>query len=100
MSTLYVTELKDLPFDYFGRPMPAPKMPAEAEQGVSISGVSVQSSAFGNNTHYIMVHPDATCSIAIGTNPTAVNTAHRIKQDERLYYGVTPGHKIAVITNT
>ena len=100
MATLYVSEYDFLPLDYYGRPMPAGKLPALAEQAVTISGSSTQSSAFNKATHWIEIHPDATCSIAGGANPTASAAARRIKQDERVYIAVTPGDKIAVITNS
>jgi hypothetical protein len=33
-------------------------------------------------------------------NPTAVATAQRLAANETRYYGVNPGEKIAVITNS
>jgi hypothetical protein len=48
----------------------------------------------------IRVNVDAPCSIAIGPNPTAVNTAKRLSQNQTEFFVVQPGHRLAVIQNT
>lgn len=75
--------------------------PAVAEQTVAIGGASAQSAAFNAATKIIRVHTDAICSIKVGgTNPTATATTMRMAAGQVEYFGVAPGDKIAVITNT
>jgi hypothetical protein len=105
MAVLYISEYKyiasvDTELGVRDNPTPVAQEPAVAEQHVAIGAGSVQSAAFGPNTHMIRVHTDAICSIAIGANPTAVATAKRLAANQTEYFGVQPGHLIAVITNT
>lgn len=97
MATLYVSEFGDLAM---GRAQ-AMSMPPLASQTVAIGGASAATTnAFGPTTKMIRVHTDVICSIAIGPAPTAVATAMRMAADATEYFGVMPGDKIAVITNT
>lgn len=101
MATLYITEYRRMARDLEGRLLPASNLSeVTATQAVSIGGASTQSSAFNADTRWIEIHPDATCSIAVGKNPTATTGAQRMKADERIYAAVQPGQFIAVITNT
>lgn len=77
----------------------APQYPPIASQTLVISGSSNPSNPFAATTTFIRVHTDAICSIAIGPSPTAVGTATRLAANQTEYFGVTPGHSIAVITN-
>lgn len=74
--------------------------PAITDQTVSIAGSSTQSSAFNANTHAIMVECDADCSIVIGSNPTATTSNFLMGDGVPYFFAVTPGQKIAVISNT
>lgn len=67
---------------------------------VAISGASAQSAAFAATTNFIRVETDAICSIAYGGNPTATVNNFRMAADQVEYFGVNPGDKIAVISNT
>ena len=105
MSTLYITEFADAtmaglisPSPLF--PIPAPMTPPVAEQNVTIGMSSTQSAAFNAETTFIMVNCDAACSLAFGADPTAVATAQRMGANETRFYGVVPGQKLAVITNS
>jgi len=101
MATLYITEYSNLKADKYGHILQASNLAGiVAEQAISISGSSTQSSAFNTDTKWVELHTDATCSIASGKNPTATAGAHRMKADERIYAAVEPGQIIAVITNT
>jgi len=105
MSVLYISEYSNVASVDTQRgvrenPTPVAQEPAVAEQHISITAGSVQSAAFNTATRMIRVHADAVCSIAIGTNPTAVATAKRLAANQTEYFGVSPGHLIAVITNT
>lgn len=74
--------------------------PRLANQTVSIGGSTTQSSAFNTNTTMIRVHTDAICSIDIGSNPTATAAKSRLAANQTEYFGVIPGQKLAVITNS
>lgn len=96
MAVLFIAEFTDHAFSR----IPVAPMPPLAEQTVAIGGASTQSSAFSSSTKVVRVHADAICSIAIGSNPTATATKLRMDAGQTEYFGVTPGDKIAVISNT
>lgn len=106
MATLYITEFADATVaDLTGSvtlqwPIPAPMTPPVAEQHIAITGSSTASAAFNANTTFVMVETDAICSLAWGSSPTAVTTAQRMAANEVRFYGVVPGQKVAVISNT
>ncbi len=98
-DTLYVTEFKGAPplSVYFQ----AVTTPALADQAISISGSSTQSSAFNANTGIIRIHTDAACHLVIGgSSPTATGSSMRMGAGQTEYFLVTPGQKLAVITGT
>lgn len=67
-----------------------------AGQSISISGTSQQSTAIASA--YVDLVADTACSIAIGTNPTAVvATSYRIPANTPVRLGIVTGSKIAVI---
>lgn len=107
MASLYVTEYAgighvDPGYDgsSFLVPAQAPKAPPLAEQKIAITGASGQSASFTSKTRLIRVHTDVVCSIAPGgTNPAATTSTGRMAANQTEYYDVTPGDKIAVITN-
>ena len=96
---LYIAEFADMQV-YNGNLIPMAYAPPLAEQRITISGTSTQSSAFNAKTKSIRVHTDAICSIALGANPTAAVTNMRMVAGQTEYFAVSPGDKIAVITNT
>ena len=101
MAAIYITEFNKLgwvgPGDSY---VPAPAAPGVAEQTVAIGGTSTQSAAFNTLTRYVMINTDSICSLAFGSNPTAVTTAHRMDASTTRFYVVTAGQKVAVISNT
>jgi hypothetical protein len=101
MPTLYICEYANQGRDTAGYTIQGvAQEPANTEQTVAIGGTSAQSNAFQSGTTLIRVHTDSICSIAIGTNPTAAATNKRMAANTTEYFGVRPGDKIAVITNT
>lgn len=100
MATLYISEYANLGWSNSSTQPQVVFEPPLAEQTIAISGSSTQSSAFNANTRVIRVHPDVICSVLVGTNPTALATSKRMPADNIEYFSVTPGAKIAVITNT
>lgn len=100
MATLYVSEFAAIAPGGSGGAAQVAGAPL-ASQTVAIGASSAATTnGFGNGTRLIRVHTDAICSIAIGPNPTAVATAMRMAAGATEYFSVTPGEKIAVITNT
>lgn len=78
----------------------AAEEPAIASQTVAIGATSAQSNVFNDATTFVRVHTDAVCSIKFGPNPTATATSMRMAANQTEYFAVTPGDKLAVITNT
>lgn len=100
MATVYLSEYPvGTGIGTFGNVV-AVHEPSQAEQTVAITAGSVQSAAFNPNTFFVRVHTDAICSIKFGANPTAAATTKRLSANQTEYFIVSPGHKLAVITNT
>ena len=99
MATLYITEYEDVG-PTLSQIAQAPQEPRIANQTVAIGGTSTQSSAFNVRTRLVRLHTDAICSVDFGASPTAVATESRMAANTTEFFGVTPGHKVAVITNT
>ena len=101
MATLYITELKGLAKDSLnGFVTPVAELPEIANQTVTVSGSTTQSSAFNAATGLIRVISDSVCSVSVGINPTATTSTMRMAADSAEYFRVAPGQKLAVISNT
>jgi hypothetical protein len=102
LATVYITEFSGLARTQLGGDFgTSPIAPKVAGQTVAIGGASVASTAFNASTTLIRVHTDAICSIEVGgVAPVATATSARLAAGQTEYYGVTPGDKLAVITNT
>lgn len=109
MAILYITELETLGTPSEGGNCQVAHYPPVAEQTIAIGASSVASAAFNAATRFIRVETDAICAFDIRPAPTAVvstTTAAvapgtgRLNVGDREYFGVTPGHKIAVIATT
>lgn len=100
MAFAYITEYLRQPLDGISRVLPAGQEPSVVVQKIAIGAGSVQSAAFNEKTTFVAINVDAPCSVAFGANPTATAASMRIPQDGTMYYGVFPGDKVAVITNT
>lgn len=100
MSTLYVTEYPGIETLLNGTAQVVVGPPI-AEQVVTISGTSTQTAAFSAVTRIVRLQPDSICSLKVGgTNPVATTSSQRHVAGSTEYIGVTPGDKLAVITNT
>ena len=99
MPVLYVSEYISLPV-VSGKFIQAGDEPAVATQTVPIGAGSLQSVAFNPNTRFVRVHTDAICSVLFGADPTATAASPRMAAGSTEFFGVKPGHKVAVITNT
>lgn len=99
MATVYVAEFT-IVTTLAGVPTSIALQAPIAEQTVAITGSSTQSNAFNAATRFIRVHTDAICSIKVGADPEASATTERMAAGQTEYFGVSPAHKIAVITNS
>jgi hypothetical protein len=93
MAKVYVTEYADIRGN-------AALEPATAIQNMTTTATSAQTSAFNVNTNWIRVHTDGVMSFRIGVDPTATTDSPRMTVDQTEYFKVSPGHKLAAITNT
>ncbi len=101
MATLYISEYGKLTADVSGTRVQAVQEPAITDQVVDISAASLASQPFSSLTHIIRVHTDGACHIIIGTGtPTATTSRKRMAAGQTEYFGVQPGHRIAVIQGT
>ena len=98
MSTLYIKEHANKPQMAGGPDIWAE--PALAEQRVTVSGTSAQSAAFNAQTKFITITCDGIYSYLCAADPTALTTSFRVPADQIISFAVTPGQKIAAITNT
>ena len=99
MASVYLTE-HYAPKFVGGNLLPAVSMPPIAEQKITIGGASVASSAFNALTQVLGVHAEAVCSVAFGAAPTATSANRRLAAHSTEYFEVTPGQKVAIITNS
>ena len=100
MAFAYITEYLRQSRDGIERVLPAGQEPALAVQKVAIGAGSIQSAAFNAKTTFVAINVDVACSFKFGTNPTATSADMRLPADATMYFGVYPGDKVAVITNT
>lgn len=101
MAFIYITEYTDLGGTGGGSQVVAPFAASDlAEQQVPVGVASVQSAPFQNCTRFVMINTDTTCSLAFGTDPVAVPTAHRLAANETRFYAVQGGTMVAVIENS
>lgn len=101
MATVYVTEYQCCSVDAAGRAVPVGFGAPIAHSTVAV-GAAAQSNAFSAQTHLIRVHTDAICSILVGTNPIAsvATSMSRMAANQTEYFGVMPGDRLGVISNT
>lgn len=99
MALVDITEFSRIARTPQNNVLPTGEFPASNQQ-VAIGAGSVQSAVFADATTFVRVHTDATCRIDIGGNPTAGAASPRMAAGATEYFGVKPGHRIAVITST
>lgn len=101
MATAYIREYADIAVTY-GKYVQAGAEPGIADQTVTTSASSAQSSAFNANTNVIAISTPAAQAVAcvFGSNPTALTSSLRLPANSMLFFGVKPGHKVALIDVT
>lgn len=103
MAKVYITAFQKQAHQWVGaEAIAAP----HAEEAVYVEmvpvaiGVEAKSAVFPNGTRMVRVHADAICSIAFGVTPVASVDTMRLAAGQTEYFGVKPGEKLSVITNT
>ena len=97
MSKLYIAEFRHQGNAAAGQLLQLPQLPPLAAQVVTFT-TSTQSSALNADTTYVRVVADADCHLEVGGNPTATTgSVIKLTAGSAEYFGVTAGHKIAVI---
>jgi len=102
MANLHVTEFASLQTavgtGHAEESAQIPKMPPLAEQVVAIGATSAAcTNGFNAATKFVCLTPKADCHIQIGAAPTATTSLLPLTSGQAYYFGVTPGHKVAVI---
>jgi hypothetical protein len=98
MANLHITEFDRLAVSANNGPVvQIASMPPLDEQTVAIGASSAASSAFNASTRFVCLTPKADCHIQIGATPTATTSLLPLTAGQVYYFGVTPGHKVAVI---
>lgn len=100
MAFVYIREYLRQPKDGVGGALPAGMEPGIVTQKVAITIGSVQSAPFDPKTTFVCVQTDAAMSYAFGVNPVATAADMRMPLDGTQFFGVRPGDRIAIITNT
>lgn len=98
MAKAYIAEYDRQARDPIGI-VPTGQEPAIANQTVVI-GAEAKSAAFAATTQFVAVSVDAICSVAFGAAPTSTTSSLRLPANSITYFGVVPGHKISVISNS
>lgn len=101
MATAFIREYADIGVTY-GKYLQAGAEPGLADQTVTTSGTSAQSNAFNANTQLIAISTPAAQAVAcvFGSNPTALVSSLRLPANSIVFFGVKPGHKVALIDVT
>lgn len=98
MSSMYITEYKNLAFDENGHVIQVGLEPAEATQVVTFTATAGASAAFGQNTRFIRVSCDAAAFLAVGLAPVSVTaTGTPVQANTPEYFGVKSGFKISAV---
>lgn len=99
-NLLYVSEYADIIRSVAGGSVMPQDPPVVAEYTIAIGGVSTQSPAFNPKTTFVRIHADTICSVSVNTaSPVATAANARWAANQTEFRAVTPGMKLAVITN-
>lgn len=93
---LFLTEYRDTAHDTGSNSIPACLEPSIAEQAMTLTSSSQQSTAFNAQTSIVMVHAQEAACLQWGTNPTATTAKQRMAAGETRFYGVPTGRAFKV----
>lgn len=96
MGNLYITEFTNTGADSTGRQVQAAAQPPVAEQKVTTSGTSAQSSAFNTATTLVRLHTDTDIYVLFGTDPTSTTSKMKMVAGQTEYFTVPRGVTLKV----
>lgn len=100
MATLSITEFVGVHASANNAGFPVPQavsLPSLGTQKLTMGGTSVQSAVMKPTTTLVKLLADGDCYVTAGLSPTATANDMPLLAGTAEYFGVTPGHKIAVI---
>jgi GTP cyclohydrolase I len=100
MATLYISEHTVIGLDRADRVAQAVTVPPIAEQTITLTATSAQSSALNAQTTVIRVQADFPCFVAFGTNPTAATTSMPLSSGIPEYFTVPVNTSLKVAART
>jgi len=101
VAKAYISEYKEMARIQASKDaIAAVQEPAVVVQTPVAIGAEADSAAFGADTRFIRIHVDAICSIKFGTAPAATTDDARMAANTTEYFGVVPGQKVSIISNT
>lgn len=96
MSTLYITEFRQLGEDVQGRSVPVAKWPANRKQTLTYT-TTAASAAFKSGTKFIRIVSATACHYNVGDAPLAAVTDALLPANTVEIIGVQPSDKIAAV---
>lgn len=75
----------------------APQEPDLGTEALTLSSGSVQSAVIQDQCKLMRIVGDDDFHVEFGANPTATTTSMYIPADTPCFFGVNPGHKVAVV---
>lgn len=100
MPKLYISVWEHVARDAVNTPIPIPQTPSLWEEWIEITTESEQSHQFNDRARFISVTCEVPCCLAFGEDPAAEVSYHPLNPGVERWYGVRPGHKLAVIEYT
>jgi hypothetical protein len=102
MTKAYISEYSNAPQAQLGNIIMCGAEPSvTTPQVLDYSGGVATSAAFNASTRFIRLHVDSIASFRFSTAGTAATTSYpRMAAGATEFFGVNPGDKVSVITNT
>lgn len=101
MTKAYISEYANAPQAQLGNILMCGAEPSVAQQVVDYTSGAAASSAFAATTKFIRLHVDSIASFRFSTAGTAATTSFpRMAAGATEFFGVSPGDKVSLITNT
>lgn len=93
MAILNVTQLSSL-IGTGNSSIPVPAISGATSEDVAFGN---QSTAFAEDTRFLLLVADEACRVKVGANPTATSTDTLLPANVPFYFGVNRGEKISAI---
>src|SRR5882672_6197590 len=100
MPKLYISVWEHIARDAVNTPIPIPQTPSLSEEWIEITTESAQSHVFDERAKFISGNAETPCCLSFGEDPIAEISYHPLTPGVDRWYGVRPGHRLAVIEYT